>query len=70
MRRGASFQEVSDGQARFNDIPLQYNPDPHPRRHIDICGTGSDEQYRNRQYPRTGTEGLQGDTGEAGEADG
>lgn len=37
---------------------------------IDICGTRADEQHGNSQYPRTGTEGLQGDTGEAGEADG
>ena len=27
-------------------------------RHIDICGFGSDEQCGNRQYPRTGAEGL------------
>ena len=70
MRRGVSFREVYDGQARFNNIPLQYDPDPHPQRHIDLCGTRSDEQHGNRQYPRAGTEGLQGDTGEAGEADG
>ena len=36
-------------QTRFNNLPLLYHPDPHPQRHIDHSGTGSDDQRGHRQ---------------------